>query len=210
MNNPLQLTCLPPLSLYIHLPWCARKCPYCDFNSHETMGVLPETAYVNRLLEDLEQDLAFVQSRPLVSIFIGGGTPSLFSPSALSDLLVRTAAMVPFAEDIEITMEANPGSAEAGKFREFRALGINRLSVGVQSFQDFHLRTIGRVHSAREARAAVESAISAGFSNLNIDLMHGLPNQDVESALYDIEVAKGFQPTHLSWYQMTIEPNTHY
>jgi oxygen-independent coproporphyrinogen-3 oxidase len=210
MNDPLRLTSLPPLSLYIHLPWCARKCPYCDFNSHEAMGDLPEAAYVNRLLEDLEQDLVFVQSRALESIFIGGGTPSLFSPSALDNLLVRAKSMVAFADDIEITMEANPGSAEAGRFRELHALGINRLSIGVQSFQDKHLNTIGRVHSAREARAAIESAISAGFSNINIDLMHGLPNQDVKSALYDIEIAKDFQTTHLSWYQMTIEPNTHF
>ncbi len=202
------MSSLPPLSLYVHVPWCIRKCPYCDFNSHRVQGAIPEEAYVRSLLLDLQGDAEFIQDRRLQSVFIGGGTPSLLTASALSRLLTNIQSLVSFDEQIEITLEANPGSVEAGKFKEFRSIGINRLSIGVQSFNDLQLKALGRIHDGREARRAIESALEAGFDNFNVDLMHGLPDQDLRSACRDIEIAKGYGPTHLSWYQLTIEPNT--
>jgi oxygen-independent coproporphyrinogen-3 oxidase len=198
---------LPPLSLYIHLPWCERKCPYCDFNSHETRS-LPEGRYIDALLQDLEGDLSLVQGRMVQTLFIGGGTPSLFSGRAIRRLLAGIDALVALSPDFEATMEANPGSAEAARFGQYREAGINRLSLGVQSFDDASLRALGRIHGSHQARAAVEVARTAGFANLNIDLMHGLPGQTPEAAAMDLRTAIACGPTHLSWYQLTIEPNT--
>jgi oxygen-independent coproporphyrinogen-3 oxidase len=199
---------LPPLSLYVHIPWCERKCPYCDFNSHQPEGELPEAAYVETLLADLDASLPWVQERELQSIFIGGGTPSLFSAAAISRLLHGVRQRVPLATDCEITLEANPGSAEASRFAGFAEAGVTRLSLGVQSFQQPQLEALGRVHNADQARAAVAMAQAAGFTRINIDLMHGLPGQAPDAALQDLETALDFGVTHLSWYQLTIEPNT--
>jgi len=201
---------LPPLSLYIHVPWCVRKCPYCDFNSHQADAFLPEQDYVVALLEDLKRDAHWVQDRQVESIFIGGGTPSMLSVKAYEDLFLGLKQQLTFANDIEITMEANPGTFEAEKFKGYRKLGINRLSIGIQSFQDEQLKNLGRIHSAQEAIAAVQLAVDAGFDNFNLDLMHGLPGQDLELALADLKQAIALKPTHLSWYQLTIEPNTEY
>jgi oxygen-independent coproporphyrinogen-3 oxidase len=191
----------------VHLPWCERKCPYCDFNSHETSN-LPETAYIEALLADLRSQAAWAQGRPVTTVFIGGGTPSLFSVPAISRLMTGIAEIVALAPDLEVTMEANPGSAEAKKFAGFRRAGINRLSLGVQSFGDDKLLALGRVHDSRQARAAIEMIRAAGFTNFNIDLMHGLPGQSPEDAVADLENALAFEPPHLSWYQLTVEPNT--
>jgi oxygen-independent coproporphyrinogen-3 oxidase len=196
-----------PLSLYIHLPWCERKCPYCDFNSHELQD-LPEADYVDALLRDLEGDLALAQGRTIETLFIGGGTPSLFSPREIERLLTGVGSLLDLSPELEATMEANPGSSEAGKFEGFRAAGINRLSLGIQSFDDRCLQALGRVHNSDQAQAAIEHARAAGFDNLNIDLMHGLPGQSVTAAEADLRRALAFQPSHLSWYQLTIEPNT--
>ena len=201
---------LPPLSLYLHLPWCERKCPYCDFNSH-VPGPEPLFApYRARLLQDLEQDLRWVQQRPIRTVFIGGGTPSLFPPEEICALLDGVRTRLELDPDAEITMEANPGSAEAGRFHGYRAAGVNRLSIGVQSFDDGCLRALGRVHDSREAHAAIEAAHAAGFGNFNIDLMHGLPGQDAAMAIGDLEQALAHGAPHLSWYQLTIEPNTRF
>lgn len=199
---------LPPLALYIHIPWCVRKCPYCDFNSHAAGPSLPEEEYVDALLADLDQDLGHVHGRELTSIFFGGGTPSLFSAKALARLLQGVQQRVPFASDIEITLEANPGTFEQAKFRDYRSLGINRLSIGVQSFQEAKLKALGRIHNGDEAIRAADMARAAGFDNFNLDLMHGLPEQSIEDALYDLRMAIAQGPTHLSWYQLTMEPNT--
>ena len=196
-----------PLGLYIHLPWCERKCPYCDFNSHEAR-LIPETDYVDALLRDLEIDRGLAAGRTVSSLFIGGGTPSLFSSRAIARLLAGIGSLVDLSPSLEATMEANPGSAEAEKFAGFRAAGINRLSLGVQSFDDTQLQALGRVHSSDQARAAVEYARQAGFNSFNIDLMHGLPGQTVAGAEADLRAALAFGPPHLSWYQLTIEPNT--
>lgn len=196
-----------PLSLYIHLPWCERKCPYCDFNSHELRD-LPEADYVDALLRDLEGDLALAQGRTIETLFIGGGTPSLFSAREIARLLTGVGSLLNLSPELEATMEANPGSSEAGKFEDFRAAGINRLSLGIQSFDDSCLQALGRVHNSDQAQAAIEHARAAGFDNLNIDLMHGLPGQSVTAAEADLRTALAFQPSHLSWYQLTIEPNT--
>lgn len=201
---------LPPLSLYIHVPWCIRKCPYCDFNSHAATPVLPEEEYIDALLADLDQDLDWVQNRSIESIFIGGGTPSLFSVQAYQTLLAGLRERLAFAPHIEITMEANPGTFEAEKFAGYFALGINRLSIGVQSFQSEFLHALGRVHDGEQAFNAVQIAKDAGFTNFNIDLMHGLPNQSIDNALTDLQQAIDFAPTHISWYQLTIEPNTEF
>ena len=201
---------LPPLSLYIHVPWCVRKCPYCDFNSHQADEFLPEQEYIVALLEDLKRDTHWVQGRKIESIFIGGGTPSMLSVQAYEDLFIGLRQQLSFADDIEITMEANPGTFEAEKFKGYRQLGINRLSIGIQSFQDEQLKSLGRIHSAQEAIAAVQMAKDAGFDNFNLDLMHGLPGQDLAMALSDLKQAIALKPTHLSWYQLTIEPNTEY
>ena len=196
-----------PLSLYIHLPWCERKCPYCDFNSHELQD-LPEADYVDALLRDLEGDLALAQGRTIETLFIGGGTPSLFSTREIERLLTGVGSLLDLSPKLEATMEANPGSSEAGKFEGFRAAGINRLSLGIQSFDDRCLQALGRVHNSDQAQTAVEHARAAGFDNLNIDLMHGLPGQSVTAAEADLRRALALQPSHLSWYQLTIEPNT--
>lgn len=199
---------LPPLAAYVHIPWCVRKCPYCDFNSHAAGPELPETDYVDAVLADLEQDLVHVHGRPLTSIFFGGGTPSLFSAAALGRLLEGIERRVPFAPDIEITLEANPGTFEQAKFSAYRQLGINRLSIGVQSFQGDKLKALGRIHDGSEAIRAADMARNAGFDNFNLDLMHGLPDQSLDDALYDLRTAIAQGPTHLSWYQLTMEPNT--
>ena len=199
---------LPPLALYIHIPWCVRKCPYCDFNSHAAGPTLPEEEYVDALLADLDTDLQHVHGRPLTSIFFGGGTPSLFSDRALGRLLEGIERRVAFTGDIEITLEANPGTFEQAKFRGYRALGINRLSIGVQSFQEAKLKALGRIHDGDEAIRAADMARAAGFDNFNLDLMHGLPEQSIEDALFDLRTAISQGPTHLSWYQLTMEPNT--
>jgi putative oxygen-independent coproporphyrinogen III oxidase len=201
---------LPPLSLYVHVPWCVRKCPYCDFNSHQREGELPEAAYVDALLADLRTDAPHAQGRRLQSIFIGGGTPSLFSPRAFATLLTECDRLIPFAPDIEITLEANPGTAEQEKFSGFRAAGINRLSIGVQSFDAGNLQRLGRIHDGGEALRAADFARKAGFDNFNLDLMFGLPAQSTEQALADLRTAISCAPTHLSWYQLTIEPNTEF
>lgn len=199
---------LPPLSLYVHIPWCVRKCPYCDFNSHTTPTRLPENAYVDSLLSDLQLELEHIVVRPLSSIFIGGGTPSLFSATAFARLLAGIQDLLPWQDAIEITLEANPGTFEQAKFAAYRQLGINRLSIGVQSFNDQHLTQLGRLHNANEAQQAVAIAQRAGFTNINLDLMHGLPGQDLTQALADLTCAIELQPNHISWYQLTIEPNT--
>ncbi len=199
---------LPPLALYIHIPWCVRKCPYCDFNSHAAGPELPEEAYVDALLADLDADLPAAHGRELGSIFFGGGTPSLFSARALDRLLQGVNQRLAFASDIEITLEANPGTFEQAKFVDYRRLGINRLSIGVQSFHSEQLKALGRIHDGDEAIRAAEMARRAGFDNFNLDLMHGLPGQDVEGALADLRQAIALSPTHLSWYQLTLEPNT--
>jgi len=203
-----QVFALPPLALYVHIPWCVRKCPYCDFNSHAAGPTLPEAEYVDALLADLDRDLVHVHGRPLTSIFFGGGTPSLFSAEALGRLLDGVARRLSFAPDIEITLEANPGTFEQAKFVAYRGLGINRLSIGIQSFQDAKLKALGRIHGREEAIRAADRARAAGFDNFNLDLMHGLPEQSVADALGDLEQAIALAPTHLSWYQLTMEPNT--
>lgn len=198
---------LPPLSLYVHLPWCVRKCPYCDFNSHEVRGPLGEEPYVTALLADLDATVPGVQGRELQSIFIGGGTPSLFSANAIGRLLEGVRQRVAVAADAEITLEANPGTADADRFRGFRDAGVNRLSIGVQSFNARHLRALGRIHDDREARCAVDMALAA-FGNVNIDLMYGLPGQSAAEARSDAATAAATGAAHLSCYQLTIEPNT--
>lgn len=198
---------LPPLGLYIHLPWCERKCPYCDFNSHESSTV-PEEQYLQALLLDLRSDLPLAHSRSVETLFIGGGTPSLFSANFIQRLLLEIAAVLPMSPTLEATMEANPGSAEAEKFCAFREAGINRLSLGIQSFDDAQLHRLGRVHTSEQAWSAIEFARAAGFDSFNLDLMHGLPEQTAQAAEHDLRCAIDCQPTHLSWYQLTIEPNT--
>ncbi|MBS4097920.1 MAG: oxygen-independent coproporphyrinogen III oxidase-like protein [Sulfuricella sp.] len=199
----------PPLSLYIHIPWCVRKCPYCDFNSHEAKGGVPEQEYVAALIRDLEMALPQVWGRKVVSLFIGGGTPSLFSPRAVDELLAGIRARLPVEAGAEITMEANPGTVEAGKFAEFRAAGITRLSLGIQSFNPRHLQALGRIHDDREAHAAVAAAMQH-FDNVNLDLMYGLPGQGLDEALADIRAAIAYRTTHLSAYNLTLEPNTRF
>ena len=202
---------LPPLSLYIHIPWCIKKCPYCDFNSHAVKSELPEADYIAALLDDLAIDIKrYNITRSISSIFIGGGTPSLFSPEALNRLLCGIERQLPFKESLEITLEANPGTFESHKFAEFRALGINRLSIGIQSFNESLLKNLGRVHSSREAIHAAEVARQSGFDNFNLDLMFGLPGQDSDSAKLDIETAISLKPSHISFYQLTLENNTQF
>ncbi len=203
-----EFTTLPPLALYIHIPWCVRKCPYCDFNSHEAGKTIPEQQYIKTLLEDLENDLPMVWGRRLTSIFIGGGTPSLFSPESLDQLLSGIRARLQCLPNMEITLEANPGTFEQAKFTEFRNTGINRLSIGIQSFEDHKLSALGRIHNRREAIKAVETAHYAGFDNFNLDLMFGLPDQTPQQGMADLQTAIDLEPAHLSWYQLTIEPNT--
>ncbi|MGH8119307.1 MAG: radical SAM family heme chaperone HemW [Gammaproteobacteria bacterium] len=205
----LNFTQTIPLSLYVHLPWCVRKCPYCDFNSHESgHTLLQETAYVDALIRDLESALSRIWGRRITSIFIGGGTPSLFSVAAIQRLLAGLRALLNLHPETEITLEVNPGTAEAEKFRGFREAGVNRLSIGVQSFDNEKLQRLGRIHDGREARAAITMARDAGFEELNIDLMFGLPGQTTGEAVHDLQLAMDQKPVHISWYQLTIEPNT--
>ena len=241
---------LPPLSLYVHIPWCVKKCPYCDFNSHsidslESRGAvgskakiiassatpsstksssrksdsrkskeaesnIPEAEYTQALISDLSSDFDYVQGRELHSIFFGGGTPSLFSAKAIGEILDAAEHFIGFSSDIEITLEANPGTADSGHFEGYRKAGVNRLSIGIQSFNDEHLKTLGRIHSGDQARRAVSLARQAGFDNINIDLMHGLPGQTLAQAAVDLPTAIALGATHLSWYQLTIEPNTEF
>ncbi|QDD64547.1 oxygen-independent coproporphyrinogen III oxidase-like protein [Herbaspirillum seropedicae] len=203
----LQLTALPPLSLYVHFPWCVRKCPYCDFNSHEVKDGFPEQEYLDALRLDLEQALPLIWGRKIYSIFIGGGTPSLLSAAGLDRLLSDLRTLLPLDADIEITMEANPGTFEADKFRSYRDSGINRLSIGIQSFNSAHLQALGRIHDGGQAHQAVEIA-HANFDNFNLDLMYALPQQTLEQARADIQTAIDFAPPHLSLYHLTLEPNT--
>jgi len=203
----VKFTALPPLALYVHLPWCVRKCPYCDFNSHELRGALPEPVYVDTLAADLEALLPSVWGRRIASVFIGGGTPSLFAPESIDRLLSAVRARIPVEPEAEVTLEANPGSAEAGRLRGYREAGVNRLSLGIQSFDDRMLKALGRIHSAQEARRAIEMA-QAAFDNLNLDLMYGLPGQTPAMAQADMREALRWQSAHLSAYQLTIEPNT--
>ena len=199
----------PPLSLYIHVPWCVRKCPYCDFNSHESKTGLPEKEYVELLLDDFIREKARLNDdNQLVSIFIGGGTPSLFSGNSYRYLLSRIEEQIPFSRDIEITLEANPGTADTERFAAYHDAGINRLSIGIQSFDDRCLDRLGRIHNSDEALSAIEIAKQVGFENFNLDLMHGLPGQSSEQAVKDLQIGIESEPTHVSWYQLTIEPNT--
>jgi putative oxygen-independent coproporphyrinogen III oxidase len=198
----------PPLSLYVHFPWCVRKCPYCDFNSHAVHGDIPEEQYIDALLTDLEQDLPRVWGRPVRSVFLGGGTPSLFSPEAIERLLAGVRARVTLVPEAEVTLEANPGSVETERFRGYHTAGVNRLSIGIQSFQPEQLKRLGRIHGRDEALAAAQAARTAGFDNFNLDLMFGLPQQTSDEALADLRTALALQPTHLSVYQLTLEPNT--
>lgn len=201
---------LPPLSLYVHVPWCVQKCPYCDFNSHSKKGEIPETEYIQHLLHDLKADLEYVQGRKLHSIFIGGGTPSLLSGQAYQYLLAEIEALIGFADDIEITLEANPGTVETDRFKRYVDAGINRISIGVQSLQQEKLTQLGRIHGKQEALNAATEAHQAGLKSFNLDLMHGLPGQTVADALSDLRQAIAMEPPHLSWYQLTIEPNTQF
>lgn len=202
------LTSKIPLSLYIHIPWCVRKCPYCDFNSHTASGNLPENAYIDELMRDIDYYLPFLSGRKLTSIFFGGGTPSLFSPSSIQAILKGVRDRIEFESEIEITLEANPGTIDQQYFSEYRVAGINRLSLGVQSLNNEKLKVLGRIHDSQQALTAIEVAKAAGFNNFNLDIMYALPNQTIEDSLQDIEQAIALAPTHFSWYQLTIEPNT--
>jgi oxygen-independent coproporphyrinogen-3 oxidase len=199
---------LPPLSLYVHLPWCVRKCPYCDFNSHAAPAQIPQSQYVDALLEDLDADLGAVQGRRLQSVFFGGGTPSLFSPEEIARFLASARQRIGFERDVEITLEANPGTIEHGRFAAYRDAGVNRVSLGAQTFNDAHLHTLGRIHSAGDIARAVEELQQAGLANFNLDLMYALPDQTIRQALADIDAALALSPTHISHYQLTLEPGT--
>lgn len=203
---------LPPLSLYVHIPWCVQKCPYCDFNSHAQPDIIPEEAYINCLLDDLRADLKYVQGRQLASIFIGGGTPSLFSAAGITRLLHGIRQLIEFAPAMEVTLEANPGTFEAERFAGFSAGGVNRLSIGVQSLHDEHLKRLGRIHDPQQARQAATLAATlleqGQLSSFNLDVMHGLPQQTQAQAMADLEGVIALNPPHISWYQLTIEPNT--
>jgi len=204
-----RLSTLPPLALYIHIPWCVRKCPYCDFNSHEARGELPEREYIAALIRDLECALPQVWGRRIVSVFFGGGTPSLLSAQGVDAILSDARARLPLESDAEVTLEANPGTFEAARFRDYRAAGVNRLSIGIQSFNARHLKALGRIHDDRQARRAVDIA-RATFENFNLDLMYGLPQQTLEEACADVDAALEYAPPHLSAYHLTIEPNTYF
>jgi putative oxygen-independent coproporphyrinogen III oxidase len=204
---PGTLTALPPLSLYIHIPWCVRKCPYCDFNSHEARTAIPEQDYVEALILDLEQALPLIWGRKIVSIFFGGGTPSIFSPQAIDHLLSAVRARVPLVYEAEITLEANPGTVDEARFTGFRDAGVNRLSLGIQSFNSRHLAALGRIHDESQARSAAEIALKT-FERVNLDLMYALPKQSMDEAMSDVRIACDLGPTHLSCYHLTLEPNT--
>ena len=209
LGNSVEFRVSPPLALYVHVPWCVRKCPYCDFNSHEANGGIPERQYVDALIADLQSALPLIWGRPVASVFFGGGTPSLLSPAAIDELVAAFRALAMLSPEAEITLEANPGTVEAEKFAGFRAAGINRLSLGIQSFNDDHLAALGRIHGASEARRAAQLA-GEHFASFNLDLMYGLPGQTRAQALADMETALGFSPPHLSCYQLTLEPNTRF
>lgn len=214
-SQAVSFTALPPLSLYIHIPWCVKKCPYCDFNSHEAKPVLsmskggafPEKEYVTALIRDLEMALPQIWGRKVYTIFFGGGTPSLLSGESVAEILRQVRMLLPLAGDAEITLEANPGTVEAGKFAAFKDAGVNRLSMGIQSFNDVHLKALGRIHSADEAKSAIDIA-QRHFDNINLDLMYALPGQTLDQALQDVKTALSFEPQHLSCYHLTLEPNT--
>lgn len=200
-----------PLTLYVHLPWCIRKCPYCDFNSHQaTVSTLPEQEYIQALVADLQQDIPKMSGRQISSIFIGGGTPSLFSAKSIDTLLTAINHHLLFSAEIEITLEANPGSVEQQRFKDYYKAGINRISLGIQSFSNEKLTKLGRIHNGMEAESAITAVKNAGFSNFNLDLMFGLPEQTSSEALHDLNLAVKHQPTHLSWYKLTLEPNTYF
>lgn len=208
MRHFIGMTAIIPLSLYIHIPWCIRKCPYCDFNSHKKDQGYQESRYIEALIADLDAQRDLLKARGLHSIFIGGGTPSLFKPESYQQLLDHLDSFMPIDSDLEITLEANPGTIDYSKFLSYRNIGINRLSIGIQSFNAQHLERLGRIHDPAQAKKAIQVAQDAGFENYNIDLMHGLPQQTAEEAIADIQTALSFSPPHLSWYQLTIEPNT--
>ena len=201
---------LPPLSLYVHVPWCVQKCPYCDFNSHGQKGDIPEAEYVQHLIDDLKADLHLVQGRKIHSIFIGGGTPSLLTGDAYTRLLSEVDSLIGLADNCEITLEANPGTVETGRSKEYVKAGINRISIGIQSLQSDKLKALGRIHGANEATYAAEQAKEAGLNSFNLDLMHGLPGQTLDDALSDLKQIIALDPPHISWYQLTIEPNTQF
>lgn len=206
-SQAVNFQALPPLSLYIHIPWCVRKCPYCDFNSHEARGAFPEQEYVAALIRDLELALPLIWGRKVYTVFFGGGTPSLLSGDSIEHILRSVRMLLPLDIGAEITLEANPGTVEAARFAAYREAGVNRLSMGIQSFNDAHLQALGRIHSADEARRAIEIA-QQHFDNLNIDLMYGLPKQTLDEAVQDVQTALSFSPQHLSSYHLTLEPNT--
>ena len=207
--SALEFRVSPPLALYVHVPWCVQKCPYCDFNSHEAQGAIPEAEYVAALIADLQSALPLIWGRPVVSVFFGGGTPSLLSPGAIDELIAAFRALAMLSPEAEITLEANPGTVEAENFAGFRAAGVNRLSLGIQSFDDAHLKALGRIHDAAEAGRAARLA-GEHFERFNLDLMYGLPGQTLAQALADIDTALNFAPGHLSCYQLTLEPNTRF
>ncbi len=206
-SQPVSFQALPPLSLYIHIPWCVRKCPYCDFNSHEARGGIPEKEYVAALVRDLELALPLIWGRKVYTVFFGGGTPSLLSGEGVAEILRQVRMLLPLDLNAEITLEANPGTVEAGKFARFKEAGVNRLSLGIQSFNDAHLQALGRIHSSGEARRAIGIA-QQHFDNINLDLMYALPQQTLDEALQDVQTALQFMPQHLSCYHLTLEPNT--
>ncbi len=206
-SRAVNFKALPPLSLYIHIPWCVKKCPYCDFNSHEARGGIPEREYVAALVRDLEMALPQIWGRKVYTVFFGGGTPSLLSGDAIAEILRQVRMLLPLANDAEITLEANPGTVEAGRFLAYRDAGVNRLSMGIQSFSDVHLKALGRIHTADDARAAIGIAMRH-FDNVNLDLMYALPHQTPNGAMRDLETALSFAPQHLSCYHLTLEPNT--
>jgi putative oxygen-independent coproporphyrinogen III oxidase len=199
---------LPPLALYVHLPWCVHKCPYCDFNSFELRGAIQDSAYVDALLRDLESERELISGRTVTSVFIGGGTPSLFDGSAIQKFLDGLRKRIALAADCEITLEANPGAVDAQRFAAYRSAGVNRLSIGAQSFRSRQLEALGRIHGADEIDNAVAIARNAGFDNLNVDLMYGLPDDTIQGSIADLDRALALEPEHLSWYQLTLEPNT--
>lgn len=201
---------LPPLSIYVHVPWCVQKCPYCDFNSHGQKGDIPEAEYVQHLIDDLKTDLHLVQGRKIHSIFIGGGTPSLLTGAAYTRLLNEIDSLIGLSDNCEITLEANPGTVETGRFKDYVKAGINRISIGVQSMQNDKLKALGRIHGADEASYAAQQASEAGLNSFNLDLMHGLPGQSLDDALSDLKQIIALNPPHISWYQLTIEPNTQF
>src|SRR3989338_9092399 len=206
-SQAVNFQALPPLSLYIHIPWCARKCPYCDFNSHEARGAIPEQEYVAALIRDLELAQPLIWGRKVYTVFFGGGTPSLLSGESIAQIIRNVRMLLPLDINAEITLEANPGTVEAARFAAYREAGVNRLSMGIQSFNDAHLQTLGRIHSADEAKRAIGIA-QRNFDNLNLDLMYALPKQTLEEAIQDVQTALAFSPQHLSCYHLTLEPNT--